>query len=459
MEKEETRINIIHPKPLISLQIKKLSHIKISLNTLYHLFGWNSFQIYNKFLKNNNFEISLHSSLIQETKKKFEAKSTGFFIFVDDYVQKLKNIKNNRLNKEELKSMEFSDQYKDLKEPYVLPIHSRHIVSKQDEIFRFKEIKVILIQKNIRRFLAYLRFLKIFKEFLRLRLERCVLLIQKSFRGFSLNRKFKIFYLRYRIYSNLIFSKKAIRNSIEKYFNQMIFKKNYLEYCIINSRKEAIKLLQERIKYFLYKNKIKELINKEKSTYFISYPFVANDVKLIIYINKKQQVNSLTYEIKEKIYCFELCKFRKMFVLHINPEDFKPGKYRVKMIVDNLVTCDGRFPHIEFSDGYYYNIIDFSIKNMQYKDGHYRSFNLTNTREDTNESDMKKENLENISDKSIRHSSNSYSSNSFIKELKKKRTTSFDQELKENLANKKSYSFVELIKESVFDENHENNFD
>jgi hypothetical protein len=459
MEKEETRINIFNPKPLISLPIKKRSHIKISLNTLYHLFGWSSFQIYNKFLKNNNFEIPLHSNLIQETRKKFEAKSTGFFLFVDDYVQKLKNFINNRLNKKNVKSMEFCDQFKDLKEPYVSPIHSRHILIKQDEIFRFKEKNVILIQKNIRRFLAYLRFLKMFKEFLRLRLERGVILIQKSFRGFSKHRKFKIFYLKYRIYSNLIFSKKAVRNSIENYFNQMIFKKNYIAYCIINSRKEAIKLLQERIKYFLYKNKIKELINKERSSYFISYPFVANDVKLIVYINKKQQVNSLTYEIKEKIYCFEFCKIRKMFVLHINQEDFKPGKYRVKMIIDNLVTCDGRFPHIEFSDGYYYNIIDFSVKNKNYKDGYYRSFNLTNTRDNTNESDIKKENLENISDKSIRYSSNSCSSNSFIKELKKKRATSFDQELKENLANKKSYSYVELIKESLNEDNHENNFD
>ena len=58
--------------------------------------------------------------------------------------------------------------------------------------------------------------------------------------------------------------------------------------------------------------------------------------------------------------------------LYINPVDFKCGKYRVKLIIDGQVTCDGRFPHIEFSDGYYYNIMNFYLK-RQVKSGHENS--------------------------------------------------------------------------------------
>jgi hypothetical protein len=458
MEEEEPSIKINIKGSNAPRADERYSGIKISLNTLYHIFGRNSFQIYNYLNKKPCLEISPDTPIIHDSIKLLEDKAKGFYTFVDNFMEKLKKLKNSQKFLKEDKNVDFNLEMKQIE---IFPSKSRYLITKQEEIFRLKEEKALLLQKYIRRYIAYVHFLKIFNENIKAQITKCIITIQKNFRRFSINKKFKMYYIKYKILTSLKYSKHKIKNSVESFYIQTLIKKQYLLNNIITIRSEALKLLQNRIKFYLFNKKIKDLLLKEKTHYSISYPFVAHDVKLVIYINIRQHSHSLTYEIKENVYRFEYCKIRNCFVLHIHPDDFKPGKYRVKMIVDNLVTCDGRFPHIEFSDGYYYNIIDFSVKNGKRKYNYPKSIQKAITREDTHESEFKKENVEIISDRSIRDYSNSSSSASFIKELRKNRTNSFDLELKENLENKKAYSYLELIKESVLNDSESNcnNFD
>jgi hypothetical protein len=54
-----------------------------------------------------------------------------------------------------------------------------------------------------------------------------------------------------------------------------------------------------------------------------------------------------------------MCPLRKIFILYIPFENLTPGKYRCQLLVDGILTCDGRFPFVECNKGKFYNIIKF----------------------------------------------------------------------------------------------------
>jgi len=49
-----------------------------------------------------------------------------------------------------------------------------------------------------------------------------------------------------------------------------------------------------------------------------------------------------------------------MLVLYLNSSQLSQGKYKAQLEVDGFRTCDGRYPHFEAKDGYYYNVIDIN---------------------------------------------------------------------------------------------------
>jgi len=89
----------------------------------------------------------------------------------------------------------------------------------------------------------------------------------------------------------------------------------------------------------------------EKNFLRIDYPFKAKNVKLKIFLD----------EYKFQLYEFFFCKIQKMFILYLNPINLISNKFRSQFLVDELITCDGRYPHLEYHDNLFYNLIDFSI--------------------------------------------------------------------------------------------------
>ena len=102
-----------------------------------------------------------------------------------------------------------------------------------------------------------------------------------------------------------------------------------------------------------------------KTLYTITYPFYAHEVEIKIHVLMNDLIVGKFGELKFSIrtYKFEYNPILKLFILFIEPSELESGKYRCQLIVDNIITCDGRYPHIEFSDGKLYNLINFKIYN------------------------------------------------------------------------------------------------
>ena len=123
-----------------------------------------------------------------------------------------------------------------------------------------------------------------------------------------------------------------------------------IERKVIELRQTYVIKIQKSLRNLFKRLNIKRTLLLEKNYFKLCYPFKAKTVKIKIFEG----------EFKDKLYDFFFCKIRQTFILYLQPTGLLFDKYRVQFYVDDLVTCDGRYPHIEYYDGLYYNIIDFS---------------------------------------------------------------------------------------------------
>lgn len=140
-----------------------------------------------------------------------------------------------------------------------------------------------------------------------------------------------------------------------------------------------IKTIQFYVRNHLFRLFIQKLLFKERNYYKIIYPFKAKTVKLQIFINL----------FEYKVFDFHFCNIEDSFVLYLDPHWIFKDKYRVQFVVDGYITCDGRYPLIEFNDGNYYNVIDFSTFDNELKKNNISSLTLnqsTMITDDENES-------------------------------------------------------------------------
>ena len=100
-----------------------------------------------------------------------------------------------------------------------------------------------------------------------------------------------------------------------------------------------------------------------KTLYTITYPFYAHEVQIKIHVLMNNIIIGKFGELKFSIrtYKFEYNPILKLFILFIEPKELEEGKYRCQLIIDDIITCDVRYPYIEFSDGKFYNLINFKI--------------------------------------------------------------------------------------------------
>ena len=223
------------------------------------------------------------------------------------------------------------------------------------------EETIILIQKNIRGFLYRIKINREISRLTIIYIIEKIMKIQNSFRSFLKKKKNN---------KNLVIKiikkeRKIKANKIIDLFLMYHLKNQYKKYLIINEiiyqRIKSVNKIRKVFKYFLIRKKINEIKNLQKNNLEIIYPINSKkDIKLKVYYN-----NHNIY----KIYQFEFCEIRKIFVLYINNDmigdnNFKNG-YLCHFLVDNQCVIDKRYKIIKNKNGIIYNFIYFpNIKNI-----------------------------------------------------------------------------------------------
>ncbi len=227
---------------------------------------------------------------------------------------------------------------------------------------------VILIQKYIRSFLKRIAVIRIIDSII---IEKCIIFIlkiQSAYRKFYLRRNFKVNHIINKIIDYRRKKADQLKNILYSYEVKVNTKKEMMIQEILKQRYEKITLIQNSWRNKLYRDSIFKLIQLEKSQYTFTYPYYAKKVQLKICYNERK--NKIF-----KIYNFEICPIRKIFVLHINYSELTQGKYYCQFLVDNYLTADRRFPTLEGKDKQFYNIIEFTQKGILNHNGSLYNIN------------------------------------------------------------------------------------
>ena len=306
---------------------------------------------------------------------------------INKYVNKFIPIIPIKIKKEEL-----SSNFMKLNKEFLYDIEKIHLnpkksVNEKEKLLDFKKDKFKLHNYYLS------RAINIEKRKKEKTYEETIILIQKSIRGFiyrkKLNREilrlttiyiiekiikiqnsFRCFLKRKKNNKNLVVKiikkeRKIKANKIIDLFLMYHLQNQYKKYLIINKiiyqRIKSANKIKKVFKYFLIRKKINEIKNLQKNNLEIVYPINnKKDIKLKIYYNNHNIF---------KIYQFEFCEIRKLFVLYINKDmigdnNFKNG-YFCHFFVDNQCVIDKRYKIIKNKNGIIYNFLYFpNIKNI-----------------------------------------------------------------------------------------------
>ena len=234
--------------------------------------------------------------------------------------------------------------------------------------------KIVLLQKNIRCFLAKLRIRK-----------KIIMNYIKQRRKTAINKIIN----KMRSYSNILKTKK------------LIFIKNKIE-----ERNNYAKYIQETFRNYKFYNSFKKLMKEMNEKYFIIYPCKGNKVEIIIYLEENNNL------IPRK-YTFYYNKLLKCFTLFINPEKLYAGKYKCQFVIDDIVICDKNYPYIQYKNELY-NIIVFNINRK--KKVEKRKRRKEKLKNNIKNSDNSNENTKKINYNSILAKAGKNYQNNFYKE-------------------------------------------
>ena len=309
----------------------------------------------NEKIKNTKENEEYLNNLKNNVEKKYE----NFTQSLTKYKNKQNLNKNNKEYKEKILS--FS---KILTQKYNKTFN-RYI--KQNKRFSFldKVKKSIKIQSVFRSYIFRIKFFKSMIEKLKNQCIKSIIKIQSFIRQKLSLKHAKIEMINYIILKNYKEKEKKLENVFNTFYNIVKFKDYFLTYDLIKRRYESAKKIQSIFRGNQIYKKVKNIIKKMKTLYTITYPFYAHEVEIKIHVLMNNLIIGKFGELKFSIrtYKFEYNPILKLFILFIEPSELESGKYRCQLIVDNIITCDGRYPHIEFSDGKLYNLINFKIYN------------------------------------------------------------------------------------------------
>lgn len=300
----------------------------------------------NKFLS----QISQYS-FTPESKEVFERNNSSFINEIDLLLERLKI--NPPVN-----------EFLNLTNPNVnTEILWKHQLYKSNTFTTLKLQSVIFLQKHIRSFLSKNKLNILINSLIIKESLPQIITIQKHFRQYYIKKHTKINLIIYSILKQRNQHYDIIKRNIHKYFLINFTKKSYLFDRIIEGIIPKIIKLQYAYKTHYMHKIIRNIIAVEKEHHVLYYPFYAKDVKLKIYIGAcfTYLTSDNCYKISKsnyKVYSFNYCYIRNIFVLYLNKLLFTSGKYLCKFIIDGDEYCDGRFEIAREQNGReYYNII------------------------------------------------------------------------------------------------------
>lgn len=328
----------------------------------------------------------LDKSYIINVKNYFEAKNKGFALFLKRFIKARKSLKPPKKEKknffyedEQLLSFEnVQRNFMPLNQSY---LSYRYFNQKKHNNFLNKIHQCIKIQSAWRSY----NFRKSFFNLIQLSLNetamKSIVKIQTFIRGKLATKRIKGFLIFNKIAQERVKNENVIENIIEQYYYVNKFKFDYLLEKLLSFRKKCVCRLQSFYRMKIAKNKISKLLRQIKSNYTLIYPFYCKKVQIKVYIFMN---NTLRFSVRT--YDFEYNAILNTFILFIKYTDFDEGKYRCQLIVDGEVTCDGRFPHTELTDGKFYNLINFTktgiIFNNENDNDSVRNINYSASEED-----------------------------------------------------------------------------
>jgi hypothetical protein len=263
--------------------------------------------------------------------------------------------------------------------------------------------KIILIQKHIRGFLSKKIIDEEVNKIIAKRIINKILIIQRAVKNFLIRKKSLD-----KLIVNVIRNERASKsNKITDIFSlfhyRNLYKKNLIIKKILKVRNDSVLLIQNKFRILIFTKKVKEIIQKEKKSYVLTYPFKAESVQIKIYM-----------KMSYKLYNYFICPVRKYFVLYIDKDSINSGEYLCHLIVNNNIILDKRYKYIVDRENILYNLISFG----QQKDILPIKVNLKKDKKDINKKEKnskKKKNNEIIDDEEFYfycYNDNSHSTNS-----------------------------------------------
>ena len=237
---------------------------------------------------------------------------------------------------------------------------------KRNDYYNKKVSVVIQLQKYIRGYLGRKLLHDIINANILYEATLSVIYIQKCFRRYYIRKKTRenIIIMNILLQRKLLY--KRIERSLSKYFYNIIMRKYRIYNTICSFRMSKILTIQHRYKVHYLSKLSRAILSYEKYHYVLTYPFKCKTVQLKLYRSTSlcslEQSDVLTSDDDYEVYSFEMCPLRKIFVLYINKGKLMPGIYKCQFIVDNCIVCDGRFPHKQFDNGMFYNVIRLNNK-------------------------------------------------------------------------------------------------
>ena len=216
------------------------------------------------------------------------------------------------------------------------------------KITNTRKEKIILIQKNIR---GFLRKKIIYEEVNKIIIKKFIdkiLIIQKFVREFLSKKKSLNNIIVNIIHEERKSKSNKITDLFSLYHYRNFYKKNLLIRKLLKQRHDSILIIQKKYESFKYIKKVKEIISREKNVIVLTYPFLAESVRIKIYYNMSKEF---------KTFDFFKCPIRKYFVAYINKNDINSGEYLCHIIVNGNVILDKRYKYIVDKENIIYNLI------------------------------------------------------------------------------------------------------
>ena len=342
----ESSINYIYKRVIVK---EKNKNSKNDLDSL----------IYEKIAKNKMQKMSLNSilNLLFKIKKSLNP-NNQFLKYIKDvqfynyYISNKFELQKGTILKEypkykinngkSEKILKFVMNKKNMKNPYF----NRMCNIDRKKIILNRKEKIILIQSHIRSFLKKKIIDEEVNKIIAKRIINKILIIQRNIKKF-LNKKKSLDKIIIKIIKKERISKcNKIIDIFCLYHNRNLYKKHLIIKKILKVRNNSVILIQRQFRSLILKKKVKELLEKEKKYYVLTYPFNAKSVQIKISINN-------TY----KLYNYTICPIRKLFVLYLNKESITPGEYLCQMIVNNNIILDKRYKFMIDKNDNFFNLI------------------------------------------------------------------------------------------------------